>query len=126
MQGRLEFRRPIRMDAMRNDERDEPRSHKMWEDRAPAATMRWLTILGLLFLTAAVFGGVYAYQQSITTSDLTAQNQALHSTINQMRNQIGLLTAKLEKMNTPPPAQVPAAGAPAAKHTTSTSTSSAA
>jgi cell division protein FtsB len=109
------------MDNIRNDDRNEEHVEKKWEGRAPATTTRWLVILGLLFLTAAIFGGQYAYQQSTATSDLTAQNQALHTTIDQMRNQIGTLTAKLDQMNTPPPPQAPASGAPAGKRTTSPS-----
>jgi uncharacterized coiled-coil protein SlyX len=102
------------MDATHNDDRKEERSEKKWEDRALAATTRWLVILGLLFLAAAIFGGGYAYEQSLATSDLTTQNQSLRSTIDQMRSQIGALTAKLDQVATPPPAQIPAAGAPAA------------
>jgi cell division protein FtsB len=107
------------METNRNDDRNEERVEKKWEGRAPATTTRWLVILGLLFLTAAIFGGQYAYQQSLATSDLAVQNQALHTTIDQMRNQIGTLTAKLDQINAPPPAQAPAASAPAANRTTS-------
>src|SRR6266853_500643 len=107
------------MDNMRNDDRNDARAERKWEDRAPAPTTRWLVILGLLFFAAAIFGGGYAYQQSTVTSDLTAQNQALHSTIDQMRNQMGSLTAKLDQMSTPPRAQAPDAGAPAARRKTS-------
>jgi hypothetical protein len=78
-------------------------------------------ILGLLFLAAAIFGGGYAYQQSVATSDLTVQNRALHATIDQMRSQIGTLTAKLDQISAPPPARVPVSEAPAAKRTTSPS-----
>jgi cell division protein FtsB len=109
------------METNRNDDRNEERVEKKWEGRAPATTTRWLVILGLLFLTAAIFGGQYAYQQSMATSDLSVQNQALHTTIDQMRNQIGTLTAKLDQINAPPPAQSPAASAPAANRATSPS-----
>src|SRR3981081_1208264 len=85
----------------------------------PATTARWLVILGLLLLAAAIFGGGYAYQQSVATSDLTVQNRALHATIDQMRSQIGTLTAKLDQMNAPPPAREPVSQAPAAKRATS-------
>jgi cell division protein FtsB len=107
---------------MRDDGSNQERVEKRWEDRAPARTTRWLVILGLLFLAAAIFGGGYAYEQTMVTSDLTAQNQTLHSTVDQMRNQIGELTAKLDKMSTPPPAQVPpasTANASAKKRSTS-------
>src|ERR1700681_3134647 len=107
------------MDTMRNDDRNEARAEKTWEDRAPAATTRWLVILGLLFFVAAIFGGGYAYQQSMATAGLAAQNQSLHATINQMSNQIGTMTAKLDQMSTPPPAQTPAADSPATKRTAS-------
>jgi hypothetical protein len=108
------------METIRNDDRNEEHVEKKWQGRAPSTTTRWLVILGLLFLTAAIFGGQYAYQQSMATSDLTLQNQALHTTIEQMRSQIGTLTAKLDQINTPPPAQAPAASVPAAKRATST------
>jgi uncharacterized coiled-coil protein SlyX len=107
------------MDAAHNDDRREERSEKKWEDRAPATTTRWLVILGLVFLAAAVFGGGYAYEQSMATTDLTAQNQSLRSTIDQMRSQMGALTARLDEMAAPPPARIPAAGTPAARRTTS-------
>jgi hypothetical protein len=94
---------------MRDDDSNQERLEKSWEDRAPATTTRWLVILGLLFLAAIVFVGGYAYEQNVATSDLTAQNQTLHSTVDQMRNEIGELTAKLDKMSTPPPAPVPVA-----------------
>jgi uncharacterized coiled-coil protein SlyX len=106
------------MDATHNDDRKEERSEKKWQDRAPAPTTRWLVILAVLFLAAAIFGGGYAYQQSMATSDLTVQNQSLRSTIDQMRSQMGALTAKLDQMAAPP-AQVPAAGTPTARRTAS-------
>ena len=107
------------MDILGNDERNDARAEKKWEDRAPATTTRWLVILGLLFLAAAIFGGGYAYQQSTAVSDLTVQNQTLHSTLDQMRNQIGMLTAKLDQMSTPPPAQETASNAAASKRAAS-------
>ena len=107
------------MDTLPNDDRNEEQVEKKWEGGAPATTTRWLVILGLLFLTAAVFGGGYAYQQSVATSDLTVQNRALHATIDQMRSQIGALTAKLDQMNAPPPAREPVSQAPTAKRATS-------
>jgi cell division protein FtsB len=109
------------MDTLPNDDRNEERGEKKWEGGAPATTTRWLVILGLLFLAAAIFGGGYAYQQSVATSDLTVQNRALHATIDQMRSQIGTLTTKLDQMNAPPPAQEPVSQAPAAKRATSPS-----
>ena len=111
------------MNTMGNDERNDAHVEKTWEDRAPATTTRWLVILGLLFLAAAIFGGGYAYQQSSAVSDLTVQNQTLHSTLDQMRNQIGMLTAKLDQMSTPPPAQETATNAAAAKRAASASSS---
>jgi uncharacterized coiled-coil protein SlyX len=109
------------MDTTPNDDRNEEHVEKKWEGRAPATTTRWLVILGLLFFAAAIFGGGYAYQQSVATSDLTVQNQALHTTIDQMRRQIGALTDKLDQMSAPPPPQAPAVSTPAGKRTTSPS-----
>ena len=97
------------MDTMPNDERNEARVEKTWEDRAPAVTTRWLVILGVVLFVAAIFGAGYAYQQSMATADLAAENQSLHATVDQMSNQIGAMTAKLNQMSTPSPAQTPAA-----------------
>ena len=120
--GRLTFGGRM-MDTKQNDDNREDRTEKRWEGRAPAGTTRWLVILGLLLVAAIVFGGGYAYQQSMATSDLTVQNQSLHSTIDQLRNQIDTLTGKLEQMATPPPAPAPVAKTPAAKRATSGSSS---
>src|ERR1700719_4653228 len=109
------------MDTMRNDDRNEEREEKLWEDRAPSKATRWLVILGLLFFAAIAIGGGYFYEQGMATSDLATQNHALQSTIDQMRSQIGMLTTKLDQMATPPPAQVPVASAPVAKRTTTSS-----
>jgi len=107
------------MDTMPNDHRNEARVEKTWEDRAPAVTTRWLVILGVVLFVAAIFGAGYAYQQSMATADLAAENQSLHATVDQMSNQIGAMTAKLNQMSTPSPAQTPAAGSPAAKRAAS-------
>jgi cell division protein FtsB len=107
------------MDTMPNDHRNEARVEKTWEDRAPAVTTRWLVILGVVLFVAAIFGAGYAYQQSMATADLAAENQSLHATVDQMSNQIGAMTAKLNQMSTPSPARTPAAGSPAAKRTAS-------
>ena len=48
------------MDTMRNDDRMEDRAQKNWENRAPSTRIRWLIILGVLILAAAIFGGVIA------------------------------------------------------------------
>jgi len=111
------------MDTKQNDGSKEDRTQKRWDGGAPAGTTRWLVILGILFVAAIVFGGGYAYQQSIATSDLSVQNQSLRSTIDQLRNQIDTMTAKLEQMATPPPAPAPVAQAPATKRATSGSPS---
>jgi hypothetical protein len=70
------------VDIMGNDYRKEERAEKRWEDRAPSTRTRWLIILGLLIFTAAIFGGGYAYEQSMVTWHLTMQNQSLHSVSN--------------------------------------------
>jgi len=80
-----------------------------WEDRAPSRVTRWLVILSVMLLAAALFGVGYAYQQNMAISDLTVQNQSLHSTIDQMRIQIASMTDKINQMATPPsPAAPPA------------------
>jgi hypothetical protein len=48
------------MDPMRNDDRKEERTQKNWENRAQSTRIRWLIILGVLILAAAIFGGVIA------------------------------------------------------------------
>jgi len=83
-----------------------------WEDRAPSRVTRWLVILSVVLLAAALFGVGYAYQQNMAISDLTVQNQALHSTIDQMRMQLASMTDKINQMATPP-APAAAAAAPA-------------
>jgi len=35
-------------------------AQKNWENRAPSTRIRWLIILGVLILAAAIFGGVIA------------------------------------------------------------------
>jgi hypothetical protein len=45
------------MDSLRNDDRKKERA-KNWENRAPSTRIRWLIILGVLLLAAAIFGGV--------------------------------------------------------------------
>src|SRR5260370_21547413 len=107
------------MKTIHNKKKKKEKEKKGGEGGAPATTTRWLVILGLLFLAAAIFGGGYAYQQSVATSDLTVQNRALHATIDHMRSQIGALTAKLDQISAPPPARVPVTEAPAPKRTTS-------
>ena len=102
-------------------ERTNTHTEKHWEDRAPSTITRWLVILAVLFFVAAVFGGGYLYEQGKATSDLSMQNQSLHSTIEQMRGQIGTLTAKLDQMAAPPPTPVSATNPPVTKRTTSSS-----
>ena len=106
------------MDTMRNDDRIEEHTERHWEDRAPSTMTRWLVILGLLFFVAVLFGGGYIYEQGKATSDLSMQNRSLNSTVEQMRNQIGALTAKLDQMAAPPPPQLPAANAPVTRRST--------
>src|SRR5262249_20101475 len=101
------------------DDRKEERIEESWHDRAPSPTTRWLAILGFLFFVAVVFAGGYIYEQSKATSDLTLQNQSLNSTVEQMRNQIGALTAKLDQMAAPAPLPQAPAAAPATRRTTS-------
>jgi hypothetical protein len=80
-----------------------------WEDRAPSKVTRWLVILGVVFFAVALFGVGYAYQQNMAISDLTVQNQSLHSTIDQMRAQIASMTDKVNQIAAaPPPAAVAA------------------
>jgi uncharacterized coiled-coil protein SlyX len=80
-----------------------------WEDRAPSRVTRWLVILSVVLLAAGLFGVGYAYQQNMAISDLTVQNQALHSTIDQMRMQLASMTDKINQMATPPAPAAPAA-----------------
>jgi uncharacterized coiled-coil protein SlyX len=107
------------MDDFREIEHNDERTEKKWDNRAPGSMTRWLVILGLLFVAAAAIGGGYAYKESMATSDLAVENRSLHSTVDQMRNQIGTLTEELNRMVTAPPAQTPATSAPEAKRTAS-------
>ena len=100
-----------------------------WEDRAPSRVTRWLVILSVLLFAAALFGVGYAYQQNVAISDLTVQNQSLHSTIDQMRTQLASMTDKINQMAMAPPAPAaPAAaragtGQPAAKRASASASS---
>lgn len=110
------------MNDIRNDDRTEEREERR-ERRAPSTVKSWLVILALLIFAVAVFGGRYIYEQGLITSDLTTQNHSLQTKVDQMSNQIGALTAKLDQMATPPPApaQEQPATAPGATRTTSSS-----
>jgi len=99
------------MEEYRKDDHSEHAEH--WEDRAPSKVTRWLVILGVVFFAAALFGVGYAYQQNMAISDLTVQNQSLHSTIDQMRAQIASMTDKVNQMAAAPPAPAAPAAAPA-------------
>ena len=87
---------------MQNNEPGKVWIEQRWKDRAPAASTRWLVILAAVFLVSAIFAGGYAYEQHMIASDLAAQNQSLHSTVDRMSNQIANLTEQLNQMATPP------------------------
>jgi uncharacterized coiled-coil protein SlyX len=90
------------MEEYRKDDHSEHAEH--WEDRSPSKVTRWLVILSVMLLAGALFGVGYAYQQNMAISDLSVQNQSLHATIDQMRNQIASMTDKINQMATAPPA----------------------
>src|SRR5712692_6918737 len=96
-----------------------------WEDRAPSRVTRWLVILSVVLLAGALFGVGYAYQQNMAISDLSVQNQSLHSTIEQMRTQIASMTEKVNQMVTAPPASAAPAAAPVSRAQTGARRSSA-
>jgi hypothetical protein len=83
---------------------DHDHKDDLWHEPAPASTTGWLVLACVLFFAAAIFGGVYIYQQSTATSNLAMQNQSLRSTMDLMGRQIGTLSAKLDQMSAPPPA----------------------
>jgi hypothetical protein len=85
-------------------------SESQRHDQSPTA--RWLAILSVLFLAAAVFAAGYAYQQNRAVAELKQKNDAMTSTEAQMSNQIDALSVKIAQM-TPPPPSAPAAEAPA-------------
>jgi len=87
------------MDEYRKEERPEPQ----WEDRAPAATTRWLVILSVVLFAAAVFAAGYAVEQNAAVGVLKQQDQAMNSAQLQMRSQIDALTAKVSELAAPPP-----------------------
>jgi len=110
------------MDDIRNDDPQQEREDQ--RDARSSSTMKtWLVILAVLLLAVAVFGGGYIYEQGVATSNLSTQNHSLEFTVDQMRTQIGALTAKLDQMATPPPApaQEQPAVMPGATRTTSSS-----
>ena len=86
------------------DHEKEGRPEQQWEDRAPAATTRWLVILSVLLFAAVIFAVGYGYEQSTAVAELNQQNLTMHSAEVQMRSQIDSLTAKIDQMTAPPPA----------------------
>jgi len=79
-------------------------SETEWEDRAPAATTRWLVILCVVMFAAAVFSGGYAYEQNATVSQLKQQNQTMNSAEAQLQGRVDTLDEKIGQMTPPPPA----------------------
>lgn len=67
------------MDTRRTNDRQGQRTEKHWENRAPSTRTRWFIILGMLIFVAAIFGGGYAYEQSLDMSDLKIHTQSIHS-----------------------------------------------
>ncbi len=108
------------MDDIRNDDPKEEREEH-GEERTSSTMKTWLAILAVLLFAVAVFGGGYIYEQGVATSDLSTQNHSLQTTVDQMRAQIGAMTAKLDQMATPPPAQEQPVTATGAARTTSSS-----
>jgi len=92
---------------------EENQKEGQWEDRAPAATTRWLVILSVVLFGAAIFAGAYAIQQNSAVSDLKQQNSAMNTATQQLKGEVDSLTTKLAQMTAPPPA------APAADQTAS-------
>jgi hypothetical protein len=114
------------MDDYRKEDRAEPHpadkawSNQTWENRAPGRATRWLVILSVLFLGAAVAAFGYGYEQNSSLTALAEQNQTLHSAITQMRSQLDQLTTKLNQIAAAPPQ---AASDSSANGTAPTSTS---
>src|ERR1700674_5024957 len=111
------------MEEYRKDDHSDHTEH--WEDRSPSKVTRWLVILSVVLLAGALFGVGYAYQQNMAISDLSVQNQSLHSTLEQMRTQITSMTDKINQMATAPPAPAARPAAPASTAQTGASRSSA-
>lgn len=86
---------------------NEKRSEEQWQDRSPAATPRWLVILSVMLLGAAIFAAGYALEQNAAVAQLKQQNQAMSSAETQLRSQFDALTAKVAQMA--PPAPTPSA-----------------
>jgi hypothetical protein len=87
-----------------DENRGEDRSESQWEDRAPAATTRWLIILSVVLFGAAVFAGGYAIEKNSAVAELKQQNQAMNSMEQQMKGEIDALSTKIAQMTAPPPA----------------------
>jgi hypothetical protein len=93
------------------DSSNEKRSEAQWQERASAAATRWLALLSVLLLAAAVFAMGYAFRQNRAMAELKQQNEAMATNGVQLRSQIDALSAKVSEM-TPPPSPA-AADAPA-------------
>ena len=91
---------------------NEQGSEAQRQDRSSAVTSRWLAILSVLFLAAAIFAGGYAFQQNRAVGELKQKNEAMSFSEAQMRSQIDDLNVKIAQM-TPPPSSAPATDAPA-------------
>jgi hypothetical protein len=84
------------------DSSNEKRSDAQWQDRAPAATTRWLALLSVLLLAATVFVAGYAFRQNAAVTELKKKNEAMTTNGVQLRSQIDALSAKVAEMTSPP------------------------
>jgi hypothetical protein len=101
---------------------EEHRKEDQFEEKLNARNAHnpviWLVILGVLIVAVATMGGAYAYQQYTTISSLTVENQSLHSTMDQLRGQVGTLTARVEQLAAAPPSSPTGATGASAKNST--------
>jgi hypothetical protein len=74
-------------------------------NRDPDVLLKW----GAAAIIVAVFGGIYVFsllnlrQESSRTQELAAANQALSASLQQLQNNVRMLSNKLDAMTTPPP-----------------------
>ena len=72
----------------------------------PAGKNRWLTAAAVIFFVATVVCGFYIVEHRREAAQLTAGYDQMGTALNQTRSQLDMVTAKLNSLTAPPPAEV--------------------
>jgi hypothetical protein len=76
-------------------------------------TSRWLAAAVVVLFMATGMAAIYAYQQRSMANQFMAREMEMHGTIDQLQNQIGLLSSKISEMTLAQAAATAAPKAPA-------------